>query len=157
MFKRAAIVTGLLTATFAGAGTALVITQPDDSFAMGIGIGHLLWSPALAAQTILDIVMMKRARSSTRRMRLAEGPLWSLIVNVAASSALTAGGLGATIAGLAMDGNADIAGVGTVFATYGAVLLALSTWDLVRAKRRRRKCRETCPAPRLSGAFAMRF
>lgn len=155
--KRAAIVTGALTIAFAGAGTALLATQPTESFAGGIGVGHLLWSPALAAQTIIDIIAMQRARHRSRPMSLAAGPLWMSRVNVVASSAIMAGGLGATIAGLTIDDAEEAtAGIGTVFATYGAALVAFTAWELVQAKRRR-KCMETCPVPARSGAFTLRF
>lgn len=159
-FKRAAIVTGALTAAFAGVGTVLVVTQPEESFAAGVGVGHLLWSPGLAAQTIMDVIMMTRARRAPRATRATSRVLnapWVCRLNIALWGAMTAGGLGALIAGLTIDDQHDVAGVGAVVATYAAAGLVFSLWDLVQTKRRIRKCRETCPAPAVTGALAIRF
>jgi hypothetical protein len=147
-----------ITTVFVGAGTALVVTQPDASFAYGVGLGHFMWSIGTAAQTVENVIVMGRARRAPRPTRPERPSLRPYRWNVALWSIITAFGVAAVIAGSVADGDdAHVAaGVGTVYTVYGGLGLTTSLLEL-RGTKRRLQCMESCQLRPLSGIFALRF
>jgi hypothetical protein len=133
-WKRAAAVELSLAAVFAGAGTALVITQPGD-FATGLGIGHLMWTPGLLFDGIVSAVNAGRVREGAPPM-MASASLRARRWDVALAAVVTV--LGGAAIGLAStygEHRGVGVGVGAVYVGYGTGLLTYASYRLACAKR----------------------
>jgi hypothetical protein len=159
-WRRAALVETGLGLVLAGSGTALVVTQPEGSFARGLGGGLIAWGGLSVVQAILDGIDMRRVRHGNRAMgsRSLAAARW----NVALSSLVLAIGVAMVTAtevrhrNGAEDANLAHAGFGTTYVVFGTTLLALGAWQLAREKRRN-VCLEACPRPRGMNGLALRF